>query len=209
VLESYGVPAAQLLALKPSMTNPLQSDVIVATPVLRSQIGARLSSVYAPGLIARFGSGDQQIEVRASASHGAAEYMSEVKADLAARKMAGAELARSSRIVGSAAARRELAAGDVDSRLMTVITGLAASRPLDIVSFSEAGPNPAVAPFRSAELSGANMNAMLATVLAQRSPFRATHMTSMRLRSGQSVLRIDFAAPTPFGLLGPGPSNAG
>ena len=200
-LQSSGLHADQLLMLKPGMTSPLGSAVVVATPVLRKQIGGRRSSVYAPGLLARFGSGSHQIQVRAIAAHGAAGYMAQVQADLAARKMSGAELARSSRIVASAAARKQLAAGQVDSRLMTVITGLAASDPINIVAFGESGPDPATAPFRSAELAETNMSKMVATVVGEPSPFRVAHMASLRL-GGRPVLRIDFAAPSPFGLLG-------
>ena len=200
-LESRGLPADQVLVLKSGMTSPLGSAVVVATPVLRKQIGNRLSS-YAPGLLASFGSGDQQIQVRAIAPNGAAQYISQVNADLAARKMSGAELAQSSRIVASATARKQLAAGEVDARLMTVITGLAASHPIDIVAFGESGPDTAMAPFRSAELAETNMQKMVTTVVGQQPPFRAAHMVSLRLPNGRSVLRIDFAAPSPFGLLG-------
>jgi len=201
-LESSRIPADQLLVLKPGTASPLGSAVVVATPVLRKQIGTRLSSRYAPGLLASFGSGGQQIQVRAIAANGAAEYISQVKADLAARKMSGAELAQSSRIVASAEARKQLAAGEVDSRLMTVITGLAASHPIDIVAFGESGPDTATAPFRSAELAETNMQKMVTTIVGQRPPFRAAHMASLRLPNGRSVLRIDFAAPSLFGLLG-------
>ena len=203
-LKARGIPANHLYVLKPGMTNPLDSAVIVATPILRSQIGSRLTSVYAPGLLADFGSGNRQIQVRAIALHGPADYMSQVRADLAARKMSGTALAGNSRIVTSAAARKELAAGDVDSRLMTVITGLAASHPVHIVSFGESGPDMATAPFRSAELAETNMKKMVATVSGQQPPFRVAHMASVRLGTGQRVLRIDFAAPSPFGLLGSG-----
>ncbi|MGD0928685.1 MAG: hypothetical protein ABR926_26225, partial [Streptosporangiaceae bacterium] len=202
VLESRGLPADQLLVLKSGMTSPLGSAVVVATPVLRKQIGSRLSSSYAPGLLASFGSGGQQIQVRAIAPNGAAEFISQVKADLAARKNSGAELAQSSRIVASAQARKQLAAGEVDSRLMTVITGLAASHPIDIVAFGESGPDTATAPFRSAELAETNMQKMVTTIVGQRPPFRAAHMASLRLPNGRSVLRIDFTAPSLFGLLG-------
>ena len=203
-LEARGLPAKHLYVLKPGMTNPLDSAVIVATPILRSQIGSRLASLYAPGVLAEFGSGNRQIQVRAIALHGPAAYMSQVREDLAARKMSGTALAGNSRIVTSAAARKELAAGDVDSRLMTVITGLAASHPVHIVSFGDSGPDTATAPFRSAELAETNMKKMVATVSGQRSPFRVAHMASVRLGTGQPVLRIDFAAPSPFGLLGYG-----
>ncbi len=208
-LVSSGIPAGHLYVLKPGMTNPLDSDVIVATPVLRSQIGSKLTSIYAPGLLARFGSGNQQIQVQAVAPHGVPQYMSQAKSDLAARKMSGTALAGSPGIIASATARKELAAGEVDSRLMTVLTGLAAYHPVDIVAFSESGPDTATAPFRSAELAETNMHEMMATVGAQRSPFRAAHMASVRLSSGRLVLRIDFTAPSPFGLLGAGAGTGG
>jgi len=92
---------------------------------------------------------------------------------------------------------------------MTVITGLAASHPVDIVAFGEAGPNTATAPFRSAELAESNMQTMVATVTGQRPPFRAAHMASLKLSTGRSVLSIDFTAPSIFGLLGSNPASGG
>jgi hypothetical protein len=208
-LTSRGMSARHLRVLKPGMTDPLGSAVVVATPVLRSEIGTRLAAVYAPGLLARFGSGRQQVQIRAIAKQGAAAYMSEARADLAARKQSGTQLARSSRIVVSPVARRELASGDVDARLMTVITGLAVPRAIDIVAFGDSGPDTAVAPFRSAELGGSHLRAMLSILRAQRPPFRVTRLGFLRLPTGRTVLRIDFAAPSPFGLLGSGTTSAG
>ena len=211
-LKARRIPASRLYVLKPGMTNPLDSAVIVATPILRSQIGSRLTSVYAPGLLARFGSGNRQIQVRAIALHGPTAYMSEVRADLALRKLSGTQLAQSSRIAVSTAAKRELASGAVDARLMTVITGLAAHYPVHVVAFGDSGPSAAVAPFRSAELSGSNVNSMLATLRKQQSgqsAFRVAHVGRLRLRTGQTVLRIAFAAPSPFGLLGSGIGTSG
>jgi hypothetical protein len=208
-LVSRGIPAGHLHVLKPGMTNPLASTVIVATPILQSQIGSKLTSIYAPGLLARFGSGKQQIQVRSIAPHGVPKYMSEVKSDLAARTMSGAALAGSTGIVSSATARGELAAGEVDSRLMTVITGLAASHPVDIVAFGESGPDTAMAPFRSVELAETNMREMMRTLTSQQPPFRVAHMSSVRLSSGRLVLRIDFTAPSLFGLLGAGAGTGG
>ena len=88
---------------------------------------------------------------------------------------------------------------------MTVITGLAAHYSVHVVAFGDAGPGADVAPFRSAELAGTNVNTMLAALRGQQSresQFRATHVGLLRLRSGQTVLRIAFDAPSPFGLLG-------
>ena len=204
-LKARRIPASRLYVLKPGKTNPLDSAVIVATPILRSQIGSRLTSVYAPGLLARFGSGNRQIQVRAIAQHGPAAYMSQVKADLALRKLSGTQLAQSSGIMVSTAAKKQLASGAVDARLMTVITGLASHYPVHVVAFGDSGPSAAVAPLRSAELAGSNVNKMLATLRRQQSrqsPFRVTNVGLLRLRTGQTVLRIAFDAPSPFGLLG-------
>ncbi len=56
-LQASGVAAGRLLVLGTSASDPLGSDLVVATPALRSQFGARLASVYAPVVIASFGSG--------------------------------------------------------------------------------------------------------------------------------------------------------
>jgi len=47
------------------------------------------------------------------------------------------------------------------------------------------------------------------TVSGQQSTFRAAHMASVRLPSGRLVLRIDFTAPSLFGLLGADPGTGG
>ena len=142
---SRGIPAGDLYALKPGMTNPLDSAVIVATPLLQSQIGSKLTSVYAPGLLARFGSGNQQIQVRAIAPHGVPGYMSVVKSDLAARRMSGAELAggrdRQLRHGQKGTDRR---GGGLTAHDRDRLRGR--GHPVDIVAFGECGPDTAAAP---------------------------------------------------------------
>jgi hypothetical protein len=34
--------------------------------------------------------------------------------------------------------------------------------------------------------------------------YRASHITAVRLRTGQTVLQVEFSAPSPLGLLGGG-----
>ena len=211
-LEAHGIPAAGLLVLKPGTANPLRSDVVVATAAVRGMFGGRLSSVYAPEVIASFGSGNLRIEVRAIAPHGAAAYFAALRADLRARKASGAQLLRSDRIAVSAGARRQLSAGQVDARLLITIAGLASLHPVHVVAFGDAGPGiGASSPLRSADLSatggapGASgyLRSMLAFLRAQRAPYVAAHAGTARLADGQTVLRGEFAAPSPLGLLGP------
>ena len=62
---------------------------IVATPALRSQFGPRLATVYAPLLLASFGSGAQQIDIRYIAPGGTAAFEGSVAAAKQARVEAG------------------------------------------------------------------------------------------------------------------------
>ncbi len=62
VLKSRGFPASHVRALEAGRDTPLSSDLVVTTPTLRHQFGAPLTRVYAPGLLASFGSGSQQVE---------------------------------------------------------------------------------------------------------------------------------------------------
>jgi hypothetical protein len=212
-LESHGFPASDLLKLNPG-SSPLGSTVIVATPAVRRQLGGRLSSVYAPALIARFSSGDQQVEVRAVAQHGAAAYRSALSADLRQRRESGAELLSSNRIAGSAAARSQLSAGQVDSRMLVTLAALAALHPIDIVAFGDGAPgvNFSASPLRSAELqpapngpqvaNAAIMRSMLVFLRAQLPPFAVASAQSAQVVGGKTVLRLQFSAPSLPGLLG-------
>ena len=125
LLQAHGIPAAQLIALGGSNPAPLGSDLIVSTAAVRSEFGARLGSVYAPVVLASFGTGSAQTAVRVVAADGAAAYLRSLRTDVAARASAGRQLLQNPRLHASAAARRPLAAGQVDSRLLTVFAALA------------------------------------------------------------------------------------
>jgi hypothetical protein len=204
-LQSAGVPAARLLVLGSSTPDPLGSDLVVATPVLRSQFGARLASVYAPVVIASFGSGAARIDIRAIAPDGTAAYNSALAADRSARIAAGGQLIGNRNITMTAAARTVLQAGQVDPRLLTLLAALAAQQPVRIVAFGDPSPGAAASPLRSVELapakagthSAARLRTMLSFVQAQRQPFLPTSAVLMH----QSALSVEYAAPSPLGLL--------
>jgi hypothetical protein len=212
-LEARGVSAASLLELGPGEADPLRSSIIVATAAVRGLIGPRLSSAYAPAAIASFGSGSRQISVRVVAPRGAAAYISALRADMLARKTSGTQLLDNRRIIVSATTRRQLAHGQADSRLLVVIAGLAARWPVSVAAFGDLAPgaSPGI-PLRSADLApvgatasavtAAHMRAMVAFLRAQRDPYLAAHIQTVRRAGGRNVLRIEFAAPSPPGLLG-------
>jgi hypothetical protein len=205
-LQASGVAAGRLLVLGTSASDPLGSDLVVATPALRSQFGARLASVYAPVVIASFGSGAAQIDVRAVAPDGTAAYDSALAADLSARITAGGQLIGNRRIVMTTAARAALRAGQVDPRLLAMLAALAAQQPLKILAFGDPSPGASAAiPLRSVELApatagtkaAAQLRTMLSFLQAQRSPF----LPATAALVNKSALSVEYAAPSPLGLL--------
>jgi hypothetical protein len=207
-LQAKGFPAGDLMTLGPAAGDPLGSAVIVATAAIRSEFGSRLTSVYAPTVIASFGSGSAQIEVRAYAAGGAAAYLAALRADQLSRRSAGNQLLHNSRVSAAPAPRRQLAAGQVDSRLLITIATLAGQGPVSILAFGDSGhgASPGV-PLRLAELAsppGAKsgyLQSLVTLLRAQREPYLANSVTLARLANGQEVARIEFAAPSPLGLL--------
>jgi hypothetical protein len=208
-LQALGLPASNLDVLRPGTPDPLASDVIAATSVLRSQFGARLTSVYAPVILAKFGSGSAEVDVRAVAPDGAAAYLSQFRADAAARKADGAQLLHDPGVVAAPAATGPLSAGMVDSRLLVTIATLAHLNRLHVVAFGDASPGGAAIPLRAAVLyagsggSPASLAALRTFLSAQQPPYlpAATQVVPV---AGHSALRIEFAAPGPLGLLGTG-----
>ncbi|HEY2549307.1 MAG TPA: hypothetical protein VGI64_01880 [Streptosporangiaceae bacterium] len=208
-----GVRPADLVELGSGSANsPLSSDVVIATAALRTELGNRLGSVYAPGILASFGSGSGQIDVRVIAKHGAAAYLAALKADVTARKSSASTLLESPRITLSGTARSQLTAGEVDTRLQLAISGLATSHPVYIVSFADSGPDASRGmPLRAVDLaqsatartfSGTLARSMLAILRGPGLQYRPASAATASV-GGRAVLRILFAAPSPLGLLDP------
>ena len=72
-----------------------------------------------------------------------------------------------------------------------------------MTAFSDAAPGAQV-PFRQMTISGdrtTDLAAALAMVRAQNPPYLPAHAAIVRLDTGQAGLSIEFAAPSPLGLL--------
>jgi hypothetical protein len=208
-LRGRGQPAGHLLALTSSYGDPLHSAVIVATAAVRADLGGRLTT-DAPGVIAVFGSAAARIEVLAVAARGPAAFRAALRADLTQRRESGAELLASDRIMVGGAARRQLAAGDVDARLLVTLATLGAQHRIDVVSFGDGGPGASlsVSPFRAAELTQATAASdptfapsVLSFLRSQHPPFAAALVQRIRLTASRAAVRVMFAAPSPLNLL--------
>jgi hypothetical protein len=210
-LAQHGFPAADLNVLHLTAPDPYGSQLVMATADIRSQFGSKLASVYAPQVIASFGTGADKIVVRVIAARGPAAFRAEIAADLQARKSSGAELVNSSRLTTSIAARAELVTGQVDLRLITTLAFISQQEPLSIAGFGTyspaAGPD---VPLRTAYLATADpaakvtgaayLTALTKALHAQIPPYIPLTVTTADY-AGQQVLEIVFSAPSPLGLL--------
>jgi len=206
-LQKSGFPAGQLMELQPSAPDPLGSQLVVATPVIRSQFGTRLATVYAPLVIASFGSGIERVDIRYNTPDGsAAAFEAQLAADKQNRITAGQQLVTNKRVQASAAARQALLAGQVDPRLLVTLSTLAHLMPLRLVAFDD--PSPGVSsdvPLRGAEVGAAAVSglpAMVAFLSAQQAQYAPAVARITRTANGQSVVTVRYDAPGPMGLGG-------
>jgi len=215
-LTARGLPAGDLLPLSASATDPKGSQIVVSTTALRSQFGSRLPDVYAPVVIASFGTGATRVDIRIEAPDGSQAYLVAQRADLLARVAAGQQLLRNKELHVSGSPQQAIAAGYVDPRLLITLAALLAQEHQVYISrFGDSAPGAAAVPtaavplriVRIAALVTANgakrktyLNSVLKFLQAQRPPFQAS--LSVLHLSGKTVIQIQFSAPTPLGLLG-------
>ncbi len=204
-LSADGVASGRLLSLPPSASGAPGADIVVASPSTHAWLSAD-----APTLLASVGSGASLIEVRAVSPGGAAAYQAALRADLAGRRSAGAQLMHSRRIEVSAQGAGQLATGEVDTRLLVMLAVLASQHSWRVIGFGDASPGvpPTEAPYRQVIIAAADgggatagLAAALAVLHAQHGPYQPAQVSTVRLAGGQPGLRIDFAAPSPLGLL--------
>ena len=202
-----GFPAIRLKALPSAAGHPLGSGVVVSTPAVRKQFGGRLAAVYAPLVIAAFGSGAERVDVRAVAPDGAAAFRSRLASERSYRISAGSQLVRNKNIHASPAARAALRAGQVDPRLFATLSVLASGMPIQLVAFDDLPPGASSAvPLRGAEIgvtSPAALSAVLAFLHAQRPPYLPAVAAVTRSASGQSLVTFRFDVLGFMGVGGP------
>jgi putative peptide zinc metalloprotease protein len=201
-LRQAGFPAARLMTLGPATADPLGSGIIIATPAVRTEFGTRLASVYAPLVIAGFGSGPDQVEVRMIAPDGPAAFAADLRAQHASLESAGQQLLRNRTVQASPAARAALLAGRVDARLLANLSVLSGQVPITLVSFDAAasGASPAV-PLRGVQLSASSVtgrSAVLAFLRAQRGTYRPEVSAAPPSAGDPSLVSVRFDATGPL-----------
>ncbi|HEY6502202.1 MAG TPA: hypothetical protein VIZ20_22425 [Streptosporangiaceae bacterium] len=199
-----GFPAGQLKALEPATRDPLGSGVVIATPALRSEFGTRLATVYAPLVMAGFGSGPDRVEVRAVAPDGAADLAARLSAQHASLTSEGRDLLGNRTVQAAPGARAVLQAGRADPRLLAVLSVLSSQQSIRIVAFGDAPPGASSAvPLRNVQLgvaSPADRSAIVSFLDAQKGTYRPDVIVSARDAQGQSVVTVGFDAPDPLSI---------
>ena len=213
-LAARGFPSRDLVVLGAAMPDPVPSVVVVDTAAVRDMFGTSLATAWAPGILASFGTGTAEITVRVVAPHGALAYQKELSKDLASRKESGGALLGDAQIKLSTAARNQLIAGQVDTRLVWAIASVASGPPIDIVQFGNIGQGASASlPLRFADLavtyhaanmtSSAYVRTMRASLNSANIPYHPVRAVTVALPDGQTVFRVEFTAPSPFGVLKP------
>jgi hypothetical protein len=211
-LQHAGFPAGNLLTLGPDATDPMGSQLVVATTALRSQLGRHLASVYAPVVIASFGTGASRVDIRVEAPDGSSAYLLDQRADLLARRESGQQLLHNKNLHVTGTARQAVAAGNVDPRLLITLAALATQHNVYVYRFGDQGPGAAAAvPMRMVRLAAlvprahprknSYLQSLVSFLRAQQVPFRPI-VTVVRNPGHTTAIQIQFPAPSPLGLLG-------
>jgi hypothetical protein len=201
VLQAQGVSAGRLMPLKPGSPDPDGATVVVTSASADGPLAG-----YAPAMIASFGSGRARIDVRAAEPGGATAYDAALRADLAARMSAGSQLLRNNRIHFTAQDAAQLRAGQVDTRLLATLAALSSQYSFTVTAFGDASPG-AAALYREVSITTggkkgtAELASALALVQAQVPPYLPAHAAIVHQATAPATLGIEFAAPSPMGLL--------
>jgi hypothetical protein len=199
-----GRPGGRLRTLQPAASRPFGSGIVVATPAVRTQFGPRLAAVYAPLVIASFGTGAGRVDVRVVAPDGAAAFRSQLASGHASAVSAGRQLLRNRNLQAAPQPRAAITAGHVDSRLLVTLAALASQMPVRLVALTGLPPGASTAvPLRGAEIGAptpAALTAVLAFLHAQETPYWPAATAIVRSASGQSLITVRFAVPSPVGV---------
>jgi serine/threonine protein kinase len=210
-LASKGFASSGLQVLTSASNDPLGSNLVVATATVRNLFGGRLA-VYAPAIIARFGTGNAEIDIRWVYPGGAAAYNAALPSMLSQRKTADAQLLTNPQIKLTATARAQLLSGEVDPSLPPLIVLMAGSHPVSVVDFASQSPGGGPASLlrwvdlatttqtaRTAHLTrAAYISWMQSCIAQQQAVYDPDWYSQVTLRPGQTALRIGFGAPSPL-----------
>jgi hypothetical protein len=208
-LVEHGYPKASVRPLGPTSNYPKDSSVVIETTSVQHIFGTSLAVKWAPEILDSIGSGSAQVTIRVIAPDGSAAYQRQLKTDLSSRKQYGGALIGSRQIGTPKLVTAQLAAGQVDTRLLLAILALGSAHPIDVVDFGNVATDPSTnLPLRYADLAehvpaahltdAAYVQAILSVLKTLPGNFRPLWTRSLSLPGGQVVLRVAYSAPSPL-----------
>jgi serine/threonine protein kinase len=206
-LASKGFPGTNLVRIGPQSNDALGVGLVVATAAVRAQFRDRLA-VWAPAILAAFGSGNARIDIRWAYPGGATAYNAAQQAYARARKTIDALLLGNDRFTFPAGAQAALRNGQIDPRLPKLLAYLVQSHRLQIVDFGDKAPGGGPAslmqsvdlatPDTAAHLTRAKFLRWIQEVVhSQRAQYHPS-LSQVTLPTGQTVLRIAYPVPSPL-----------
>jgi len=201
-LSQAGFPAGQLIMLRETSTDLTSSNVVVVTPVVRAMFGTSIDTAYAPAILVSFGTGTAKIDVRLVAPNGVVTYQSMLGQAINQRKEDDATLVGINGITLSSTALDQLNGGQVDSRLVYAIAQVASTYSVHIVGFGNVGMGASRGvPLRYADIAenlpASQLGAMRSALAGLGNGIRPARTQDVTLADNQTVLRVEFTAPTP------------
>jgi hypothetical protein len=213
-LTASGFPAAQEVQLGLNSQSLSNATLVVMTPTLQmlfSTVNPSLGNEVTSAVLASFG----QVSVQMIWQGGAAAYQTALSQDVQARIQLGEQLLNSGLLTVSPSAQSEIAAGEVDPRLLLALQSLVDQQPIDVLGFTDSGPGagPGI-PLRAVDLSTTDPNGGMSSsaylqgvvqVLRTHATFPPYQKVSrVTMPDGQTAIQVQYAAPSPLGLLGGG-----
>jgi serine/threonine protein kinase len=203
-----GFPSSNVVPVATTTNDTLNAELVVVTAAIRSQFQGELN-VDAPAVIASFGTGKAEIQIRWVYSGGVAQYNTDLPVMLRQRKSYDAQLLTNSRVEFSAKAKAQLRSGQVDPWLPDLVAIMAESYPVSIVDFRSQSPGGGqgslirwmdlATDVPAAHLTAAAYIHQIRTFLdAQRTKYHPDWDQLVKLPSGQTVLQVGFGAPSPL-----------
>ncbi len=211
-LRSSGFLAGHQVQIGVKSKSLSNAGLVVVTPELRTLISPthpNLGAEVAPTDLASFGGGNAKVTVQVVYPAGAAAYETALRQNVQTRMKVGEQLLNTGKVSASAAAESDLKAGAVDPRLLLVIEAMAHLEPVDVVGFSDSGPGASAGvPFRLMALGESDPAALVSAsgylqamlhLLQAHATFPAFNHVGQATLSGQKVVEVEYAAPSPLG----------
>lgn len=219
-LTTGGIAGGKLLKLTGDTTELSGVKLVISSAAVRARFGVKLAYTIAPDVLGIFGTGENRVEVRVRADDGPAAYRKLKTRETKYRGRAGRQLLDHKHVHTTSQAMHELAAGEVDSRVVYTVANLARHHVIHIRGFGDRGPHTGTdVPLRSVAIDQIDgsaaindnpaMKAIRYWLRTQHKAYRPARTKLAPAHDSGSVLRIAFAAPSPHGLLSHGLPQVG